>query len=109
MTHQGVDEVPVPGHHVERQIAAEVKLENRTLRRRMLAMICRLFATRCCISCNSISFCRRSSAISRSVARRSVYIFDRQENELASIPLTNHLARVQEHRASADFGTRSTS
>ena len=38
----------------------------------MLAMICRLFAMRCCISCNSISFCRRSSATSRSAARRSV-------------------------------------
>jgi hypothetical protein len=32
------------------------------------------------------------------------YIFDRQENELASIPLTDHLPCVQEHRASPDSG-----
>ena len=32
------------------------------------------------------------------------YIFDRQENELASIPPTDHLPRVQEHRASPDSG-----
>ena len=32
------------------------------------------------------------------------YIFDRQENELASTPLTNHLPCVQEHGAPPDSG-----
>ena len=32
------------------------------------------------------------------------YIFDRQEDELASTPLTDHLPRVQEHGASPDSG-----
>jgi hypothetical protein len=32
------------------------------------------------------------------------YIFDRHEDELASIPLTYHLPRAQEHRTSSDSG-----
>ena len=44
----------------------------RALRRRMLAMICRLLATRCCISWSSVSFCCSSSVVIRSAVRRSV-------------------------------------
>ena len=48
---------------------------------KMLAMICRLFAMRCCISCNSISPVVK--ALSRLPFRGAPlgYIFDGQENE----------------------------
>ena len=43
-------------------------------------MICRLLAMRCCTSCNNRSFCSSRSCISRSAARRSVNVFEAEQD-----------------------------
>ena len=67
-------------------------------------MICRLLATRCCISCSSVSFCCSSFDYFPFGVAPVGDVFDRQENELTGISMIEHLACVQQHRASSDTG-----
>ena len=71
----------------------------------MLAMICRLLATRCSISRSSTSFCRssssvrpRSSSFSRSIARRAVMSLKASRIVDAGLCVVDHLSGVEQHR-----------
>ena len=74
----------------------------RALSRRMLAMIWRLLATRCCISCSRISFCRSSSSFSRSASRRWVTSSIASRMRGVRAVFVEHPAGVEQHDAAPD-------
>ena len=72
-------------------------------------MICRLLATRCCISCRSTCFWRSrssvfssSSAFSSSIARRAVMSVKASRIVVFGAGLVEHLAGVQQHDPAAE-------
>ena len=78
------------------------EIHPRAFIRIMLAMICRLLATRCCISWSSTSFCLSSSSFSRSKARCPVMSLQ-AEWSYWLLP-QEHFACIQAHRAVSDAG-----
>ena len=65
-------------------------------------MICRLLATRCCISWSRISFCWSRSSFSCSASRRRFHVLYRQKYGGGRTIFVEHPAGIEEHHASAD-------
>ena len=67
-------------------------------------MICRLLATRCCISSSSMSFSRSNSCTCRSIGAPVGNVLECQQHGGVGALLIEHLAGIEQHDAPADHG-----